>query len=62
MNTHIGLSDRAIRLFIGLTLLGLGTALDIPWGLLGVILVLIAAIVFCTLYPLLGINTCEEGH
>jgi hypothetical protein len=62
MKTHIGLSDRAIRLFVGLTLLGPGTALDIPWGLLGVILVLTAAIVFCTLYPLLGINTCEEGH
>ena len=62
MKTHIGLSDRTIRLLVGLTLLGLGTALDIPWGLLGVILVLTAAIVFCTLYPLLGINTCEEGH
>jgi hypothetical protein len=62
MKTHIGLSDRAIRLLVGLTLLGLGTALDIPWGLLGVILMLTAAIVFCTLYPLLGINTCEEGH
>jgi hypothetical protein len=62
MNTLIGLSDRAIRLFVGLILLGLGTALDTPWVLVGVILVLTAAIVFGTLYPLLGINTCEEGH
>jgi len=30
MKTHIGLSDRAIRLFVGLTLLGLGTALETP--------------------------------
>ena len=30
MNTRIGVSDRAIRLFIGLTLLGLGTALETP--------------------------------
>lgn len=62
MKTHIGLSDRAIRLFIGLILLGLGTALDTPWVLVGVIPMLTAAIVFCPLYPLLGINTCEEGH
>ena len=30
MKTHISLSDRAIRLFIGLILLGLGTALETP--------------------------------
>ena len=30
MKTHIGLSDRAIRLLVGLTLLGLGTALETP--------------------------------
>jgi len=49
MKTNISLSDRAIRLFVGLTLLGLGTALDTPWGLLGVILMLTAAIGFCPL-------------
>ena len=30
MKTHISLSDRAIRLLVGLTLLGLGTALETP--------------------------------
>ncbi len=30
MNTRIGVSDRAIRLFVGLILLGLGTALETP--------------------------------
>lgn len=30
MTTHIGLSDRAIRLFVGLTFRGLGTALNTP--------------------------------
>ena len=49
MTTDTGLSHRAIRLFVGLTLLGLGTALDTPWGLLGVILMLTAAIGFCAL-------------
>ena len=62
MKTHIGLSDRTIRLLVGLTLLGPGTALATPCGLLGVILMLTADIVFCPLCLLLGINTCEEGH
>jgi hypothetical protein len=62
MKTNMGLSDRAIRLFVGLTLLGLGTALDTPWGLLGLIPMLTAGLGFCPLYPLLGINTCEDSH
>ena len=62
MKTNLGLSDRAIRLFVGLTLLGLGTALDTPWGLLGLIPMLTAGLGFCPLYPLLGINTCEDSH
>ena len=62
MKTNVGLSDRALRLFVGLTLLGLGTALDTPWGLLGLIPMLTAGLGFCPLYPLLGINTCEDSH
>ena len=62
MKTNVGISDRAIRLFVGLTLLGLGTALDSPWGLLGIIPMLTAGLGYCPLYPLLGINTCEETH
>ncbi|MFM7215869.1 MAG: DUF2892 domain-containing protein [Verrucomicrobiota bacterium] len=62
MKNNVGLSDRAIRLFVGLTLLGVGTALDTPLGLVGVISMLTAAIGFCPLYPLLGINTCESSH
>lgn len=49
MKTNMGLSHRAMRLFVDLTLRGLGTALDTPWGLLGVILLLTAAIGFCPL-------------
>jgi len=30
MKTQIGLSDRTIRLLVGLILLGLGTALETP--------------------------------
>ena len=37
MKSNIGISDRAFRLFIGLSLIGLGVALESAWGLLGLI-------------------------
>ncbi|MBM3851280.1 MAG: DUF2892 domain-containing protein, partial [Verrucomicrobia bacterium] len=52
----------AIRLFFGLTLLGLGIALDSPWGLIGIVPMVTAGLRYCPLYPLLGIDTCEDTH
>ena len=60
MKNNVGLSDRAIRLFVGLTILGLGIALDSPWGLIGIVPMVTAGLGFCPLYPLLGIDTCED--
>lgn len=64
MKSNIGISDRAIRLFIGLTILGLGIALNSPWGMIGVIPMITAALGFCPLYCPLKINTTENpnGH
>lgn len=62
MKTNLGLSDRAVRLFIGLTLLGAGIAFDSLWGLLGLIPLLTAAIGFCPLYCPFGLNTGEGKH
>lgn len=62
MKNNVGLSDRAIRLFFGLTLLGLGIALDSPWGLIGIVPMVTAGLGYCPLYPLLGIDTCEDTH
>lgn len=64
MKSNMGISDRAIRLFIGLTVLGLGIALNSPWGMLGVIPMITAGLGFCPLYCPLKINTTENpnGH
>lgn len=64
MKTNLGISDRAIRLFIGLTILGLGIALNSPWGMIRVIPMITAGIGFCPLYCPLKINTTENpnGH
>lgn len=64
MKPNLGLSDRALRLFIGLTLLGLGIALNSPWGLIGVIPLLTAGLGWCPLYCPFKLNTVEHpnGH
>lgn len=59
MKTNVGGIDRILRIVIGLVLIGLTLSGTIgAWGWLGLVLVATAAIGFCPLYPLLGMNTC----
>lgn len=61
MTRNAGRLDRAIRLVVGVMLLGLYGALDPPlkyFTLVGVLLVATAFSGFCPAYALLGINTC----
>lgn len=59
MKTNVGGIDRILRIVIGLVLVGLTLSGTIgAWGWLGLVLVATAAIGFCPLYPLLGMNTC----
>lgn len=59
-----GTVDRAVRVLLGLILLGLWAADKIPYKTVALIVGLIALITgltgFCALYKLLGINTCKE--
>lgn len=55
--------DRAVRLVLGIMLLGLYGALEAPWRyltLLGLVLIATALTGFCPLYRLLGISTCRR--
>ena len=59
MKANVGGIDRILRIVAGLVLIALTLTGAIGvWGWLGVVLVGTAAIGFCPLYPLLGINTC----
>ena len=61
MTRNVGQFDRAIRLMIGVMLLGLYGALPAPWRYLtlaGIVLIATAAMSFCPLYPLIGVSTC----
>lgn len=62
MTQNAGGLDRAIRLVLGIGLLGLYGALDSPWkyfSLLGLVLIGTALTGTCPLYSLFGINTCR---
>jgi len=63
MRCNVGSTDRVVRFVLGIVLLLLafmslkGTAAWIS-GILGVVFLFTAAIKFCPLYTLFGINTC----
>jgi len=63
MEKNVGAKDKTIRAIAGVILLGLGIWIQGVGGLVcaiaGVILLFTAVTGFCTLYKLLGINTCK---
>lgn len=50
--------ERAVRVVLGLGLIGLAVSGVTPWGYLGVIPLLTGLVGNCPLYGLLGISTC----
>lgn len=66
MKKNVGTIDRVVRAVAGLVLIGLGLAsigtMGV-WGyvgiVVGVVLVATAAISFCPIWMVLGVNTCE---
>jgi hypothetical protein len=60
VNRNEGSLDRALRAIVGLLLVGATLAGAIgPWGWIGVVPLLTAAVGWCPLYRVPGINTCS---
>jgi len=58
MRANIGKVDRALRIIVGLVLIGLSLSGVIGWwGRLGLIALVTAFVSFCPLYAMLKINT-----
>jgi len=57
MKPNIGPLDRALRLIIGLVILGLGYVNGSWWGLVGLLPILTAVIRFCPAYCPFKLNT-----
>jgi Protein of unknown function (DUF2892) len=63
LSKNIGSIDRILRIVVGLGLLSLVfVGPQTPWGWIGVVPLLTAAISFCPLYTLIGIRTCPIGN
>ncbi len=64
MQTNVGSTDRIIRAIVGIAALigaialGIGTGGGIALLVVGGIMVVTAAVGFCPLYRVLGLNTC----
>ncbi len=64
MKANVGSVDRILRVVIGIGLLALFFVLDAPLkylGLIGLVPLATAALNWCPLYTLLGINTCRTS-
>jgi hypothetical protein len=61
MKVNVGTIDRILRITSGVIIITL-TALGMisPWGWLAIGLIISGVIRNCTLYSLLGINTCKR--
>lgn len=63
LSKNVGSIDRILRIVVGLGLLSLVfVGPQTPWGWIGIVPLLTAAISFCPLYTLIGIRTCPIGN
>jgi hypothetical protein len=61
MVANVGGLDRVLRAVLGIVLIALVfVGPQTPWGWIGLVPLLTAAVRFCPLYPLLGISTCKR--
>ncbi|MCQ4294845.1 DUF2892 domain-containing protein [Pseudomonas stutzeri] len=60
MKANVGTIDRALRIIVGLALIGLSLAGVIGvWGWIGLVPLATGIFRFCPAYTLLGIKTCK---
>ena len=61
VNLNVGNIDRALRLLVGASLVGLAaTGYVGAWGYIGIVPLLTGAIAWCPLYSLVGIGTTSR--
>ncbi|NOZ00291.1 MAG: DUF2892 domain-containing protein [Deltaproteobacteria bacterium] len=59
MHCNVGKTDKAIRFFMGLAVIGAGIYFQSWWGALGVVPLMTAITGRCGAYSLLGMSTCK---
>lgn len=59
MARNEGSIDRAVRIFLGIFLIGMALSGVTAWGWVGVVPLLTGLIGVCPAYAIFGINTCK---
>ena len=59
MKRNVGTTDRIIRVFVGIVIIGLGIIFKSWWGIIGILPLITAIIGYCPPYALLRISTCK---
>ncbi|NRP16586.1 DUF2892 domain-containing protein [Marinobacterium sp. xm-a-152] len=60
MKCNVGGMDRALRIIVGLILIGLAFTETVGnWGYIGVVPLLTGVFGFCGAYTLFGLNSCK---
>ncbi len=59
MKKNIGKLDFIVRIVVGLIIAVLGIAFQSWWGLIAIVPFATAAMGFCPLWAIFGINTCK---
>lgn len=57
MQCNVGKTDRALRIIVGLAIIGAGVALQSPWGAVGAVPLFTGLVRWCPAYTLLRIST-----
>ena len=61
MSKNVGTVDKILRILVGIALLALAlvpSAMQTPWGFIGIVPLATALMSWCPAYTLLGIRTC----
>jgi hypothetical protein len=61
MKTNVGAIDRAVRIVVGVALVGWAIMGGPVWAWIGVLPILTGAFAWCPLYIPFGISTCRKS-
>lgn len=61
MKSNIGMTDRVVRMFLGISVAMLFVFQNSIWAMVGLIPFITGIVGICPLYSILGINTDKSG-
>ncbi len=66
MTTNVGMIDRVLRVIVGLALVAIALGFILPeyqtpWAWIGLVPLLTGLFGTCTVYSILGLNTCSRA-